>query len=128
MAQPLTLEQIQQQYRDDDELARPRREVYLKVNPPRYRFWAKPTYENVTWFYRELDDAQLRNLVWKNPHLYFPEDIVIERLTSPRKRMGRVQQAFNALYSRKYRAGPGPLYDASVFGLVLVLGSAYLLS
>ena len=125
MEQLLALDELQQLLAED-EAVRPRREVYLKVNPARWKIWAQPKFENVTWFYRELDDARLANLVWKNPHLYFSEDIVIERLTNPRGRTSRLQQAFAALYGRKYRAGPGPLFDAAVFGLVMVLGAAHL--
>ncbi len=122
----LTLEEIKKQYESHE-----RESVYLWYIPKASRFWQWPRWVDVTDALTSLSDDQLVQKVQETNNLFFASQVPLNDRSfdrflkrEVRKRMAR--KKWLAFYRPSRRMGPGPLFDATVFGLVIVLGTVNL--
>ncbi|MCG8448302.1 MAG: hypothetical protein MI725_01825 [Pirellulales bacterium] len=120
----LTLEEIKKQYEG------PARErVYLWFIPKASRFWERPRWVDVTDALAPLTDEQLAQKVEETNNLYFASmvpltDRSFDRFLRREVRKRKARKRLMAVYRPDRHIGPSPLFDATVFGLVMVLGAA----
>ncbi len=122
----LTLEEIKKQYEGPE-----RESVYLWHIPKATRFWEWPRWVDVTDALTALRDEQLDLKVQETPNLFYAsmvplEDRSFDRFLKREVRKRKARKKLMAIYRPDRRIGPSPLFDATVFGLVIVLGAANL--
>lgn len=102
------------------------RRVFLKYTPPRWQFWARPRFVDVSWMFEGYSWSEQQAAVRRIPELRFQEDAVVEAMTSPHPLAKRLEKL--SPYSKKNHVGPTRLFDVAHLGLLLVLGVAHFVS
>jgi len=122
----LTLEEIKKQYEG------PARErVYLWYIPKATRFWEWPRWVDVTNALTSLTDEQLDQKVQETNNLFYAsmvplDDRSFDRFLKRKVRKRNARKRLLSIYRPSRHMGPSPLFDATVFGLVVVLGTVNL--
>ena len=107
--------------------------LYYWYVPINRKPWDQPRWVDVTTELRHLSDAKIDQLVATTANLFFAEQVSLndnsfDRFLKQSLRRARRRERALAVYGRKRRIGPGPVFDAALLSMLMVLGTLHFVS